>query len=146
MGAPATRKLNHRFPAGVHWASSCYHGFTMATCTEEIGRTETGQKCKKGHRTSTPFKQTLPCCLTSPLAVYANTFSSSSNRESRQVFKKRISAEGLIPILGNFPKLLLRKHVPVSLFSFTPSLSWISHFCIRFFVLVLAPLKLCTGL
>ena len=42
-------QVNHRFPAGVHWASSCYHGFTMATRTEEIGRTETGQKCKKGH-------------------------------------------------------------------------------------------------
>ena len=31
--------------------------------------------------TSTPFKRTLPCCLTSPLAVYAKTFSSSSIRD-----------------------------------------------------------------
>ena len=36
--------------------------------------------------TSTSFKRTLPCYLTSPLAVYAKTFSSSS----RQVFKKRL--------------------------------------------------------
>ena len=31
--------------------------------------------------TSTSFKRTLPCCLTSPLAVYAKTFSSSSIRD-----------------------------------------------------------------
>ena len=31
--------------------------------------------------TSTSFKRTLPCCLMSPLAVYAKTFSSSSIRD-----------------------------------------------------------------
>ena len=31
--------------------------------------------------TSTSFKRTLPCCLTSPLAVYAKTFSSSAIRD-----------------------------------------------------------------
>ena len=38
--------------------------------------------------TSTSFKRTLPCCLTSPLAVYAKTFSSSSirNRFSKSAF------------------------------------------------------------
>ena len=42
-------QVNHWFPAGVIWATSRYHGFTMAPPTEEIGRTEICQKCKKGH-------------------------------------------------------------------------------------------------
>ena len=41
--------------------------------------------------TSTPFKRTLPCCLTSPLAVYAKTFSSSSIRDrfSKSAFRPK---------------------------------------------------------
>ena len=41
--------------------------------------------------TSTPFKRTLPCCLTSPLAVYSKTFSSSSIRDrfSKSAFRPK---------------------------------------------------------
>ena len=41
--------------------------------------------------TSTPFERTLPCCLTSPLAVYAKTFSSSSIRDrfSKSAFRPK---------------------------------------------------------
>ena len=79
INGSARNQINHRFTAGVHWASTCYYGFTMATRTEEIGRAKPAKRSRKD--TSTPFKRTLPCCLTFPLAVYAKTLSSSSIRD-----------------------------------------------------------------
>ena len=54
--------------------------------------------------TSTPFKRTLPCCFTSPLAVYAKTFSSSSIRDrfSKSAFRPKdyiIGSAEALPIL-----------------------------------------------
>ena len=82
-------QVNHRFPASVPWASRCYLGFTMATRTEEIGRTETGQKCKKVHFDTVPTN--FAVLLTSPLAVYAKPFSSSSIRDkfSKSAFRPK---------------------------------------------------------
>ena len=68
---------------------SCYHGFTMATRTEEIGEPKPAKSARKD--TPTPFERTLPCCLTSPLVVYAKTFSSSSIRDrfSKSAFRPK---------------------------------------------------------
>ena len=57
--------------------------------------------------TSKPFKQTLPCCLTSPLAVYAKTFSSSSIRDrfSKAPFGRRTK----MLIIHNFFLLMVRQ-------------------------------------
>ena len=51
----------------------------MATRTEEIGRTETGQKCKKGHFDI--VQTNFAVLFDVPTAVYAKTFSSSSIRD-----------------------------------------------------------------
>ena len=63
----------------------------MATRTEEIGRTETGQKCKKGHFDI--VQTNFAVLFDVPTGRLCKNIWFVLN--SRQVFKKRLLAEGL---------------------------------------------------